>query len=248
MLFQIPPSTRFDLNFAVAGIPVRVHPLLWLIAVLFGSATNNLLHILLWVAAIFISILIHEMGHALAFRRLGQPSYIILHVAGGLTVPQSIGWGGYNSNINFSPNQHIFISLAGPVTGFLFAVLTLAISKLLGGVISFSFLFGLIPLPSVLLPIGGSLLTSFVGMLLWVNIFWGIINLMPVYPLDGGHVARYALLQSDPWDGVRKSLWLSVITGGILALAGLLLFRSIYMAFLFGLLAFQSYQSLQNRF
>jgi Zn-dependent protease len=75
-----------------------------------------------------------------------------------------------------------------------------------------------------------------------------LINLVPVYPLDGGNVARYALLQYDPRDGIRKSLWVSVIAGGIMAVIGLALFRSAYMALLFGFLAFQSYQSLQNRF
>ncbi|MCB0120252.1 MAG: hypothetical protein KDD72_14560, partial [Anaerolineales bacterium] len=79
-----------------------------------------------------------------------------------------------------------------------------------------------------------------------VNIFWGIINLLPVYPLDGGHVSRYILLQRDPWNGLRTSLWVSVITGGVLAVAGLVAFGSLYMAFLFGLLAFQSFQMLQG--
>jgi hypothetical protein len=47
---------------------------------------------------------------------------------------------------------------------------------------------------------------------------------------------------------VRKSLWISVIAGGLVALAGLIFLRSIFMALLFGLLAFQSYQALQRRF
>jgi Zn-dependent protease len=85
-------------------------------------------------------------------------------------------------------------------------------------------------------------------LLLSVNIFWGLINLVPVYPLDGGNVARYALLQQDPRDGILKSLWISVIAGGIVAVLGLFAFRSVYMALLFGFLAFQSYQSLQNRY
>jgi Zn-dependent protease len=75
-----------------------------------------------------------------------------------------------------------------------------------------------------------------------------LINLAPVYPLDGGSVTRNVLLQADPLDGVRKSLWISVIAGAAIALAGLVFFRSIFMALLFGLLAFQSYQSLQHRF
>ncbi|HQV95560.1 MAG TPA: site-2 protease family protein, partial [Anaerolineales bacterium] len=112
-----------------------------------------------------------------------------------------------------------------------------------------SFLFGLIPLPtSATLPFGGLAGSSFLTMMLWVNVFWGLINLLPVFPLDGGHVARNILLLYDPVGGVRKSLWLSVIVGGLMALAGFVLFRSVYTALLFGLLAFQSYQALQSRF
>ena len=74
----------------------------------------------------------------------------------------------------------------------------------------------------------------------------GVDQSLPVYPLDGGNVSRNLLLQADPVDGVRKSLWISVIAGGLVALAGFFFFRSIYMAVLFGLLAFQSYQSLQG--
>ena len=85
-------------------------------------------------------------------------------------------------------------------------------------------------------------------MLLWVNVFWGLFNLLPVFPLDGGQVARNIIIQYDPYDGVRKSIWVSVITGGLIALYGLLVMRSIYIALLFGLLAFQSYQSLQRRY
>jgi membrane-associated protease RseP (regulator of RpoE activity) len=87
-----------------------------------------------------------------------------------------------------------------------------------------------------------------ISMLLWVNVFWGLINLVPVYPLDGGSVTRNVLIQADPIDGVRKSLWISVIAGGLVALAGLIFLRSIFIALLFGLLAFQSFQALQRRF
>ena len=69
---------------------------------------------------------------------------------------------------------------------------------------------------------------------------------MPVQPLDGGNVARNLFVHYDPLDGLRKSLWLSVITGILLALIGLIAFRSLYMALLFGLLAYQSYQSVRG--
>jgi stage IV sporulation protein FB len=246
-LFQPPPPTQYDLRFSIAGIPVRVHPLFWLIALLLGSATD-LLQLPIWVFVVFASIVIHELGHALAMRRYGQPSRIILHFAGGLTVPEPVSWGSGWANVSLKPNQEIFISLAGPGAGFLLAALVVVAVIISGGSIITNWLFGVIPLPvAALMPIGGRVISLLVTMLLWVNVFWGLINLLPVYPLDGGNVSRYLLLQADPIDGVRKSLWISVIAGGLVAIAGLLILRSIYMAFLFGLLAFQSYQSLQRR-
>ena len=99
----------------------------------------------------------------------------------------------------------------------------------------------------VLLPFNNQIANSIVMTFLWVNIFWGLINLLPIHPLDGGNVTRRVLLSADPWNGVRKSLWVSVVTGVIVAILGLILFRSLYLTLLFGLLAFQSYQTLQGR-
>lgn len=244
-MFQIAPTTRFDLNFSVAGFPVRVHPLFWVIAFLLGSGSNNLLMIPVWVVIVFVSVLIHELGHALAFRRYGQDSHILLHFSGGLTIPQPTPWGGGYANVGLTPNQHIFVSLAGPFAGFLLAALTLAVGAVLGGEIIVTTILGIIPFPIVLMPYGSTLQDVFITML-WVNVFWGIINLLPVYPLDGGHVARYILIQQDPYGGLRNSLWVSIITGGILAVVGVTMLGSVYMGFLFGLLAFQSFQMLQS--
>lgn len=244
-MFQIAPTTRFDLNFSVAGFPVRVHPLFWVIALLLGSGSNNLLMIPVWVVIVFVSVLIHELGHALAFRRYGQDSHILLHFSGGLTIPQSTPWGGGYANVGLTPNQHIFVSLAGPFAGFLLAALTLAVGAALGGEIIVTTILGIIPFPIVLMPYGSTLQDVFITML-WVNVFWGIINLLPVYPLDGGHVARYILIQQDPYGGLRNSLWVSIVTGGILAVVGVTVLGSVYMGFLFGLLAFQSFQMLQS--
>src|SRR4030095_5768073 len=97
--------------------------------VLLGSSSGDLLQILIWVFVVFISILIHELGHALAFRRFGLSSQIILHFSGGLTVPESTLWGSRWANVALGPNEQIFISIAGPGAGFLFAAL------IIGGVI-----------------------------------------------------------------------------------------------------------------
>ena len=198
---------------------------------------------------VFISILVHELGHALAFRRYGLSSQIVLHFAGGLTIPQSTLWRNRWANVALGPNQNIVISLAGPGAGFILAALVIALVILLGGSVITTRLLGFIPFPGfALLPFGGELLSLFVSSLLWVNIFWGFINLLPVFPLDGGNVTRNVLLQTDPVDGVRKSLWVSVIAGALIALAAFFVLSSLYMAVLFGFLAFQSYQSLQGRY
>ena len=82
-LFQAPPPTRFDLCFSVAGFPIRVHPLFWLMTILFGASSGSPAKLLGLVIAVFVSITIHELGHAFALRRYGQESQIILHLTGG---------------------------------------------------------------------------------------------------------------------------------------------------------------------
>lgn len=248
-LFQAPAPTRYDLNFTLAGVSVRVHPLFWLLAVFLGSSSGDILQILIWVLVVFVSILVHEMGHALAFRRYGVGSHIVLHYLGGLAIPESTPWGTGYASVSPSPKQQIVISLAGPFAGFLLAILIILSGRfLLGGLIAGS-LFGFIPVPQLnLFSTGGQALNLFIVMMLQVNIFWGLINLLPVFPLDGGQVARNILIQYDPLDGVRKSIWISAIVGAIVAFAAFTLLNSIYMAFLFGLLAFQSYQSLDGRY
>ena len=248
MLFQAPSPTRFDLRFTIAGIPVRVHPLFWLVALLLGSS-GALIEIPIWIFVVFVSILIHELGHALAFRRYGVGSQVVLHFMGGLTIPESTPSGTSWASVAPSPREEVVISLAGPFAGFLFALVIMITTVFAGGSLITSKLFGFLPLPlTAIMPFGGGLLSIFLTMLLFVNVFWGMFNLLPVFPLDGGQVTRNVLLQYDPVDGVRKSMWLSVIAGAIIALVGLLVMGSIYIAFLFGLLAFQSYQSLQARF
>ena len=246
--FQPTPTSRYDLRFSIAGIPIRVHPLFWLIALLLG-ASGDLLQIVIWIFVVFVSIVVHELGHAFAFRWYGMRSQILLHFSGGLTIPETTPWGSGYASVAIGPVQQILISLAGPGAGFVLAGLIIAIVHLLGGTVGNNYLFGLLPLPtSATLPLGGFTMSIFLTMMLWVNVFWGLINLLPIFPLDGGQVARNVLLLYDPIGGVRKSLWLSVIAGGLMALAGFVLFHSAYTALLFGLLAFQSYQALQNRF
>ena len=76
MLLAEPTETRFDLAFTLFGVPVRVHPLFWAFMGLFGAMqmrgqplASMLVSLGLWLVAVFISLLVHEMGHALVASR-----------------------------------------------------------------------------------------------------------------------------------------------------------------------------------
>lgn len=71
-MFLLPPATRYDWTFCLGRIPVRGHPGGWLVAALLGWQGNaSLLEILIWTDCLFLSLLTHEMGHALMARRFG---------------------------------------------------------------------------------------------------------------------------------------------------------------------------------
>ena len=56
-----------------------------------------------------------------------------------------------------------------------------------------------------------------VSALLQTNILWGVINLFPIQPLDGGRVARELLVRANPVHGERNSLVLSLVAAVCLA-------------------------------
>jgi stage IV sporulation protein FB len=244
-LFQPPSPTRYDLRFTLLGIPVRVHPLFWLMAIIFGYVSGDLLQLLIWVVVVFVSILIHEMGHALTMRYYGLSAEVVLYLGGGLAVSRP-DWRSRRSSDQLTMIQHILVSLAGPVAGFILAVLVMIGVIVGGGTLFYTPLFGVFPSVTAYLPNASGLVYSVVAALLWVNIFWGMINLVPVQPLDGGNIARYYLITVDPLDGERKALWISVVAGAIAAIAGYLGLHSTYMALLFGFLAFQSYERVKG--
>jgi hypothetical protein len=64
--------------------------------------------------------------------------------------------------------------------------------------------------------------------------------------LDGGQIAREVLVANDPWQGVVKSLWLSVIVGAAIAFVGFGVLHDGFLGILFGLLAFSNFMAIQN--
>src|SRR3954464_14267452 len=83
-----PQETPYDLRFRLFGIPVRVHPLFWLFSAILGWnwIEEGVAYVLLWVACVFISVMIHELGHIFMGLVFGSPGYIVLYSFGGLAV------------------------------------------------------------------------------------------------------------------------------------------------------------------
>src|SRR5438045_291862 len=108
-----PTSTPYDLRWRMFGIPVRVHPMFWLVSVIMGANafSQGVQYLLLWVGCMFISILIHELGHVLMGQAFGAYGHIVLDGFGGLAV------GSNQLDVRW---QRIAVCFAGPLAGFLF--------------------------------------------------------------------------------------------------------------------------------
>jgi Zn-dependent protease len=164
----------------IFGIPIKIDPSFLIVCAILAYPRLSQPDLLVeWLIVIFVSIIIHELGHALMVRLFGMTPQIMLYSMGGLT--------SWQDDRGVSPPKHIAISLAGPFAGFLFG--------------------GIVILSKIMMPdlfadrIGRSALQD----LLWVNFGWGLFNLLPIVPLDGGHVVQ----SIEEW--VRKK------PGGVIA-------------------------------
>jgi stage IV sporulation protein FB len=242
VLLGEPPRTPYDLNFALFGIPVRVHPLFWLVAVIFGAQGNGGVGILTWVVAVFLSILIHELGHASTMRAFGFRPWIVLYGMGGLACcdPRD----SFRSSRLDDSLVQILICAAGPVAGFsLAAVLVLGFYATgHGGQVDFVAPWGLRPYVS--LP--NERLADLCNDVFFICVFWGLVNLLPVYPLDGGQISREVLVRVSPGDGIRQSMLLSMFAAGAMALYGYVELHQAFVAIFFAYLAYMSFVAYQS--
>ncbi len=238
MFLSEPPFTSYDLRFVIAGFPIRVHPMFWLIALLTGSSARLGPEILVWVLVLFVSILVHELGHAFAMRYFGESARVVLYGMGGLAISDYARRGR-------SPMTQILISAAGPVAGFALAGLVALTIILTGGSFAFDASFPIFWDYSLGKSLKHPTAQLLVWHLLYVNIFWGLVNLLPVFPLDGGQIARQLFVMRNPWQGLQASLWLSIFVAAGLAVWGFSR-GSVFMGILFAMLAYESYNALQQ--
>lgn len=197
-----------------ASIPVRISPMFWVTAAIIGWLSSwSLMGMLIWVVIIFVSILIHEYGHALTSRLFGQFPRIELVAFGGLTYPEGPP---------LSALKEFIVVLNGPI-----------------------FSFGLYVLGTLLLKIGlvaGSGAAPIVQVFRLINLFWTVVNLFPVLPLDGGQLMRILLTAWLGIKGLKASLITSIAiagtVGAIALFSGWFLIGAIFLLF-----AFQNVQS-----
>jgi Zn-dependent protease len=247
VLLAEPPRTSYDLHFKVFGIPVRVHPFFWLIALLSGAQGDiKPKETLIWMAALFVSILIHEFGHAVAILSYGYRPWITLHMLGGLASYDRGYPGSAYSPVDRDnqPLTQIVIALAGPIAGFLFAGMIVGSIFATGRAVDFT-LGGDYLFEWSLEGITSNNLRYLLDRLIFINLFWGLINLLPVYPLDGGKVSRELLLTANSSRGIEWSLHLSMVAAIAIAIYAIIPPRQeIFVVLMFGYLAFASYQTL----
>lgn len=251
MFLNEPGKTAYDFSFNFLGFPVRVHPGFFILPIVFGAsgaerAENPGIMILTFIIVLFISILVHELGHALAYRFYGAPARIVLYWMGGLAISESGGWGGGYQRL--TPYQKIVISIAGPAAGFVLAAITVGIVFALGGGIRFAW-GGMFPL---LIPDmagtaveGNEPLLQLLYASIFFNLIWGAFNLAPVLPLDGGQVCRELCTISDYQNGLRKALIISVVAAGIIAVLGFVT-NDRFVGILFAILGISSWMTLQQ--
>jgi len=194
------------LAFRIAGIPVRIDLTFLLIAVLLGFGVRSGALLASWVLIVTGSVLLHELGHAVAFRRYGQRPEILLQGLGGLTS---------GSGEPLSPQRDIIVSLAGPLTGMaLLGAPALYLARSTEG----------------LSPGSETILAD----LVFVNLAWSVLNLVPILPLDGGRVSAAVLNLLTGGDGMRPAHVLSAVVaaaGGLFALSRGYLFGALFAGF-----------------
>jgi len=216
------------MNFRLFGIDVEVQASFWLTTVLLGVSFLGLPQspaeaapLFVWALVVLVSVLVHEYGHAFAIRRHRIQPEIELYYLGGRTMWRAL--------LPLRRPDFIIISLAGPFAGFLFAAVIFganyALQKYAPGVA--------MRIP----PLG----KQAIRMLLYVNVYWGLFNLIPVLPFDGGHVLEHALGPKR----VKLAAAISMIVGFGIALYALKE-QQYWTAMIVGMSAYQSMRYLQS--
>lgn len=194
MALPAPAAGRRGLvSFRLFGFPVSIHTSFLLIVGYIGlQAGGGVEFGLVWLAVATVSVLAHELGHALVAAPVGGQPRIDLYAMAGLTTWQP----GRASRA-----RRVAVSVAGPGAGVALGIVMLVVY-------------------GVVKPVEGSLVDNALRAAVFVNLFWGLLNLLPILPLDGGQVALAAMPGKDERVRLRRAAYLSLGTAvAVIALA-----------------------------
>ncbi len=199
-------------------ITLRIQPVFWILVffIAFINSNSTLAGMVIWVTVIVISVVVHEFGHALTAVAFGQRAHIDLVAFGGLT-------HRHGPHINLW--QEFLIVLNGPLAGLALAFVCYFLGNMVGGKSPLLYLF------------------FEVGYV--ANIFWTVLNLLPMQPLDGGHLLRIIFEGLFGLRGLKISLFISLIAS--LAFCMLLLMSTNYiLGIFFMMFAYENYRAWKN--
>ncbi len=233
MLLDIPQHSPYDLQFGLFGFSVRITWTFWLAAAVLGwnwsqymdqvalmreiDTPGAFILLVIWIACVFLSILVHEMGHALAWRFYGQKADIILYHFGGLAVNTSMtSWDGARRS-RISPAQQVVVSAAGPAAQLALAVIVWIAGLAIGMPMNVSEWLNRLgfELPTGTLP-GTIASYAFFDAILWTSVTWAILNLAPIFPLDGGQIMYNSLMLTNIDRPRVTAHMVSAVVGGLL--------------------------------
>lgn len=245
----VSPSTGYEWRFQLFGIPVEVQPFFWIVGlVVIGEDAykwtqasteggNPFATMLVTLVMFFLSILIHELGHVLAFRFYGIHSRILLHGLGGLAIPTT-----QTQRANRRSRwREVVVAAAGPAMETLMVILPVVGMLLIFGTVTpeaaqagtVGVFFGINWLVVLFLTI-------------YMNVFWIIFNLLPILPMDGGRISEGLCKDFlGPYRGYNAALIISIFTG-ILVVIWAYKTGNTFLALFVAYMTFQSLQALQG--
>jgi stage IV sporulation protein FB len=197
-----PSQTNIDLRWCLCGVPIRIHPLFWAASAVLGlryyaeQPAGGLGFFALWMAAVLVSVLAHNLGQVLVGRMFGMRGKAVLYGLGGLT-----------PGITVLPCcwQRIAVLLAGPLINVLIVALVWGLTW--------------VPFPAAFREWGwGTAIATGTAIVVRINIFWALLNLIPLWPLTGGQVACAMGEGLFGARGVSVALGLSIVVTALLAI------------------------------
>lgn len=198
-------------------IPIAITPTFWLLAALIGYLNSQSLPLTaIWIVIVVISVLIHEYGHALTALAFGQRARIELVSFGGVT---------HRHGPKLKLWKEFLVVLNGPLTGLLLCLVSYGLVKVVG--------------------VNHTLLSYTLQISTAVNLFWSIVNLLPVLPLDGGRLMSILFEGMFGVKGIKFAVIISVALAVIFGL-GFFMIHAPLVGALFFFLAFESYRTLKS--